>query len=62
MHERQAKWNSGCVRLRRWVEQSVCDGLLETLVDFWFADNWQHVIDSTMVRGHSQASGQKEDS
>ena len=48
------------VRFRRWAEQGVWDALLQTLVDLGLTDDWQHMIDSTTVRGHvSAASGKR---
>ncbi|GAA3658772.1 hypothetical protein GCM10022398_00350 [Acetobacter lovaniensis] len=47
------------MRFRRWAEQGVWDALLEMLVELGLTDDWQHMIDSTVVRGHSQAAGAK---
>ena len=44
----------------RWAEQGVWDALLQTLVDLGLSDDWQHMVDSTVVRAHSQATGAKE--
>jgi hypothetical protein len=35
------------------------DALLETLVKLGLADDWRHMVNSTTVRGHSQAAGAK---
>jgi len=47
------------VRFRRWAEQGVWDAMLATLVEFGLTDDWQHMIDSTTVRGHVSAAGAK---
>lgn len=43
----------------RWAEQGDWDALLQTLVDLGLTDDWQHMIDSTTVRGHVSAVGGK---
>ncbi len=47
------------MRFRRWAEQGVWDAMLATLVEFGLTDDWQHMIDSTTVRGHVSAAGAK---
>ncbi len=59
MHERYGLWNSVHVRFRRWAEQGVWDAILATLVELGLTDDWQHMIDSTIVRGHVSAVGGK---
>lgn len=59
MHECYGNWNSFYVRFRRWAAQGVWNAMLETLVDLGLTDDWQHMIDSTTIRGHAQAAGAK---
>ena len=59
MHERYDECNSVYVRFRRWAEQGVWDALLQTLVDLGLTDDWQHMIDSTSVRGQVSATDGK---
>ncbi len=58
--EEFGKWNSIFQRFRRWSQQGVFDVLLETLVELGITDDWKvQMIDSTSIRGHSQAAGAK---
>ena len=57
MHDRYEKWNSVYVRFHRRAEQGVWDTLLQTLLDLGLTDDWEHMIDSTSVRGHVSAAG-----
>jgi hypothetical protein len=40
-------------------EQGVWDAMLRTLIDLGLTDDWQHMIDSTTIRGHVSAAGGK---
>lgn len=58
--ERYGNWNSIFRRFRRWCAQGVFDEILETLVELGITDDWKdQMVDSTTVRGHSQAAGAK---
>ncbi|MFT8661641.1 hypothetical protein [Zymomonas mobilis] len=51
--------NSVYVRFRRCAEQGVWDALLENLVNLGLTDDWKYIVDSTIIRAHSQAAGAK---
>ncbi|WP_010187902.1 transposase [Sphingomonas sp. PAMC 26605] len=54
-----AKWHVDYVRFWRWAELGVGDAMNATLVDLRLTGDWQHMMDSTIVCGHSQAAGAK---
>jgi len=58
--EEFGNWNSIYQRFRRWCQAGVFDALLEALVELGITDDWTtQMVDSTSVRGHSQAAGAK---
>jgi len=54
--ERFGPWNSAYQRFRRWARSGLWAGIFEALQD---ADLEWLMIDSTSVRAHQHASGQK---
>ena len=54
--ERFGRWNSNCQRFRRWAKQDTWKQIFETLQD---PDLDWLMIDSTVVRAHQHAAGQK---
>lgn len=56
--EEFGNWNSVWRRFRRWSQQGMFDAILETLVELGITDEWKvQMVDSTSIRGHSQAAG-----
>lgn len=51
-------WNTICRRFRRWSEAGVWEAVAVTLVDI-MADSGHYSIDSTIVRAHVSAAGEK---
>jgi transposase len=53
------KWNSMWKQFRRWCESGVWDLLLQALADSGGALDMLQMIDSTIVRAHRYAAGEK---
>jgi len=53
------KWNSVWKQFRRWCESGVWDLLLQALADNVGAQDMLQMIDSTIVRAHRCAAGEK---
>lgn len=56
--ERYDNWNSIFRRFRRWSQSGIWEAIAVSLADA-LADHRHHSIDSTTVRGHTQAAGAK---
>jgi transposase len=59
MPERYGNWNSVFVRFTRWSKLGVWDAVFETLASLGPPADEEHAIDSTIVRAHQHAAGEK---
>jgi transposase len=62
MPERYGNWNSVFVRFTRWSKIGVWDAAFETLASLGPPADKEHAIDSTIVRAHHHAAGEKGES
>jgi len=57
--ERYGSWKSVYTRFRRWTEQGVWENLLAALIEEDIVDESTLMLDSTTIKVHQHASGEK---